>query len=224
MTAVADSRATFDPAVLVATRRRSLDGVLQALDALVASADPAVVFASVARACVPTVCAAATIQHIRLGPGTRRLSCDSVFTPIDVAPVDGTGSFRAVLQLRYDDRRPGSDEVAVAQIVVDHAAALVDRERAAACTAHIRTEVDALGRALTSSREIGVAMGILMARHALTGAQSFDLLRRASQRRNEKLHDLALEVVATGQLDLPAGVTINGADGRVPGPSRLRDL
>lgn len=63
-----------------------------------------------------------------------------------------------------------------------------------------------------------------MARHALTGAQSFDLLRRASQRRNEKLHDLALEVVATGQLDLPAGVTINGTDGRVPGPSRLRDL
>lgn len=60
-----------------------------------------------------------------------------------------------------------------------------------------------LERALSSNRQIGTAMGILMARLQLTDEQAFDLLRRTSQNRNRKLHELADEVILTGELPQP---------------------
>jgi hypothetical protein len=53
-------------------------------------------------------------------------------------------------------------------------------------------------RALESNREIGVAIGVLMARHQLNREQAFDVLRVASQRSNRKLVDVAIEVADTG--------------------------
>ncbi|MGY1664141.1 ANTAR domain-containing response regulator [Geodermatophilus sp. SYSU D00705] len=58
--------------------------------------------------------------------------------------------------------------------------------------------------ALTSNRRIGMAIGILMARHRLTEDQAFDLLRKQSSRRNVKLVRLAEEVVYTGSLEVPS--------------------
>jgi hypothetical protein len=55
-------------------------------------------------------------------------------------------------------------------------------------------------RALETNREIGVAMGILMANGRLTQDQAFDQLRTASQHLNRKLHDIAADVAATGRL------------------------
>jgi len=60
-----------------------------------------------------------------------------------------------------------------------------------------------LTRALESNREIGVAMGILMASHRITREQAFDLLRVASQHSQRKLIDIAADVADTGTLDLP---------------------
>ena len=57
-----------------------------------------------------------------------------------------------------------------------------------------------LTRALETSREIGVAMGILMANGGLTSQQAFDQLRTASQNLNRKLHHIAADVALTGQL------------------------
>ncbi len=54
--------------------------------------------------------------------------------------------------------------------------------------------------ALESNREIGVAMGIMMASGRLTAPQAFDQLRLASQNLNRRLHDIAIEVARTGQL------------------------
>jgi len=59
-----------------------------------------------------------------------------------------------------------------------------------------------LERALETSRMIGTAIGILMARHLITADQGFDLLRLASQQRHRKLAEIAVEVVETGQLRL----------------------
>jgi GAF domain-containing protein len=56
-----------------------------------------------------------------------------------------------------------------------------------------------LEQALRSSREIGMAMGIVMARRGVTSHQAFDLLRRASRRRNRKVREIAADVVETGQ-------------------------
>jgi hypothetical protein len=63
-----------------------------------------------------------------------------------------------------------------------------------------RREVVHLGRALGNSRDIGVAMGILMATHKITHAQAFDLLRITSQNTNRKLAEIAREVGDTGIL------------------------
>ncbi|HST47632.1 GAF and ANTAR domain-containing protein [Jatrophihabitans sp.] len=60
-----------------------------------------------------------------------------------------------------------------------------------------------LARALESNREIGVAMGVLMAQHKITREQAFDLLRVASQHTHRKLADIAADVADTGTLDLP---------------------
>ena len=58
-----------------------------------------------------------------------------------------------------------------------------------------------LEAALAHSRDIGAAIGILMALRRVTREQAFDELRRASMARNVKLHVLALEVVETGRID-----------------------
>jgi hypothetical protein len=70
-----------------------------------------------------------------------------------------------------------------------------------------RERISNLEQALSSNREIGVAMGVLMSRQLLTRDQAFDLLRMTSQRTHRKLRDVAYDVVETGVLDFmaPAG-------------------
>jgi hypothetical protein len=58
--------------------------------------------------------------------------------------------------------------------------------------------------ALQNSREIGVAMGVLMAQHRITRDEAFNLLRIASQRMHRKLADIAAEVADTGILPASA--------------------
>lgn len=54
--------------------------------------------------------------------------------------------------------------------------------------------------ALEGSRQIGTALGILMAHHKVTQDAAFVLLTRASQRLNRKLREIAGDVVDTGEL------------------------
>lgn len=68
-------------------------------------------------------------------------------------------------------------------------------ERAAA-----QEKAQNLTTALKNSREIGVAMGILMNAGKVTRDQAFDLLRIVSQHTHRRLADIAAEVVDTGQL------------------------
>jgi hypothetical protein len=57
--------------------------------------------------------------------------------------------------------------------------------------------------ALESSRQIGMAMGVLMSSRLLTADQAFDQLRRVSQLGHRKLRDVAFEVTQTGVLPDP---------------------
>jgi len=57
-----------------------------------------------------------------------------------------------------------------------------------------------LERALESSRDIGIAIGILMARNQVTRDQAFGLLRIASQHGHRKLAQVAAQVAETGAL------------------------
>jgi GAF domain-containing protein len=74
----------------------------------------------------------------------------------------------------------------------------------AIATAYRRDEVDrreaALHRGLSTRDVIGQAKGILMERQHLSAGDAFDLLRRASQRLNRKLADIAQHLAETGEL------------------------
>ncbi|WP_246080451.1 ANTAR domain-containing protein [Modestobacter altitudinis] len=60
--------------------------------------------------------------------------------------------------------------------------------------------MDQLERALSLSRQIGMALGILIERHKITEAEAFRLLVAASQRENVKLRHVAGRLVLTGSL------------------------
>jgi GAF domain-containing protein len=82
-------------------------------------------------------------------------------------------------------RRVARDLAAQAAVVLANAAALMNAELA---NEHLRMAMD-------TRDMIGQAKGILMARQGLSGDQAFDVLRRASQRQNRKLRDVAMDVV-----------------------------
>ena len=63
---------------------------------------------------------------------------------------------------------------------------------------HTRKKATELGKALESNREIGIAVGVIMARAGLTREAAFEVLRRASQDTNTKLAVLATRVADTG--------------------------
>ena len=108
--------------------------------------------------------------------------------------------------------RPGAgrDPDALAQVAArlrdevgedpDLAVVLGELERAADETIGLLRKIDNLSIALESNREIAVAVGILMAKELLTVDQGFDRLRRVSQRRHQKVREIAAEVVRTGEL------------------------
>lgn len=58
-----------------------------------------------------------------------------------------------------------------------------------------------LQRALQSNRDIGVAVGVLMARRNIRRDDAYDLLRSASQHTQRKLAEIAADVAETGVLD-----------------------
>lgn len=61
-------------------------------------------------------------------------------------------------------------------------------------------KADQLEAALQSRDLIGQAKGILMERHKITADQAFNILAHASSRSNIKLHDVAEQTVATGEV------------------------
>jgi transcriptional regulator with GAF, ATPase, and Fis domain len=95
----------------------------------------------------------------------------------------------------YSRKRKAFDEhaCAVGSILAAHAAIAMQAAREQHRAEH-------LGQAVESNREIGMAMGVIMALRGLPRDEAFTLLRRASQHLNRKLRDVAAEVVDTGQL------------------------
>ncbi len=61
-------------------------------------------------------------------------------------------------------------------------------------------DVTHLDSALGTSRQIGTAIGILMASRHATSEKAFAMLRAASQRLNRKLRDVAQDVALTGEI------------------------
>jgi GAF domain-containing protein len=93
---------------------------------------------------------------------------------------NGGGGFQAA------DRR-------TAELLGEHAAILVARALALLSSSRLNEQ---LRHAVATREIIGEAKGILMQSQSCTRDEAFDILRRASQRENRKLRDLAEELVA----------------------------
>lgn len=110
-------------------------------------------------------------------------------TPVVAAPGDAIGA----LNVYAAGREPFSEEaMRMAELVAEVASVLL---RNAVALADATTRNDQLRLALESRQIIGEAKGILMEREGCTRDEAFDVLRRASQRQNRKLRDLAEELV-----------------------------
>ncbi len=82
-----------------------------------------------------------------------------------------------------------------------HAASSVAHAHATRASTHLHV-------ALESSRQIGMAVGILMNAHQLDEGEAFNVLKRASQCLNIKIRDIAERLAQDGQLPRPR----DGAD------------
>jgi hypothetical protein len=87
----------------------------------------------------------------------------------------------------------GDESVATGALFAAHVSNVVALYEAEEQSANLRTALD-------SSRQIGAAVGILMAHHRVTQDRAFELLRTASQQLQRKLRDIAERVVETGAL------------------------
>jgi hypothetical protein len=85
------------------------------------------------------------------------------------------------------------DSQAVALLLATHGALAMSAAAANEKAGHLMI-------ALKNSREIGVAMGVLMAHYKITREEAFNLLRTTSQRTHRKLAEIANVVAETGLL------------------------
>jgi len=90
----------------------------------------------------------------------------------------------------YADRADVFDDDAVATAAILAAFASV----ALAGVRHAQ-RANQLEEGMATNREIGAAIGILMATHGITQDEAFELLSKASQRLNRKLRDIATGIV-----------------------------
>lgn len=108
-----------------------------------------------------------------------------------------SGEDRAALNL-YASKPSAFDQMdlAVASILGPFAGLSVER-------AIHESDVATYQTALTTSRQIGRAVGILMAQHLIPSDTAFKMLKQASQQMNRKLRDVAAQVEETGLLPEP---------------------
>jgi GAF domain-containing protein len=208
------------------TPERTRDGVTRAAVDTVAGCDHAAIIIVRRRGGIETVAATDevpvavdTIQYESgQGPCLDALSAHETYLIQDLATderwprfsraaAEATGvrsmlSFRLFVEedtigaLNLYSRRIGAfDETAraVGSVLAAHAAIALDAARE-------KERADQLEEAVASNREIGMAVGILMAGGHITREEAFDRLRRASRYLNVKLRDVAARVVETGAL------------------------
>ncbi len=112
-------------------------------------------------------------------------------------PVRSAAGFRILV----DDRKVGALNLfgdvpgSLDERSVDQAAVLAAFASVALRSAAEQEQARTLREGLASNREIGKAVGLMMAFHRVDDAEAFDILRRASQEMNLKLSEVARQVV-----------------------------
>jgi len=169
----------------------------------------------------PVVSQLATLQNdLGDGPGLAAMRHEENIVVQDLLaesrwPRFGTEAVRAgvcnLIAYRLPGHRPsvlmmyGSEANGFSAEALDDATLFATQAATLVALLSAREHAANLEIALQSSREIGMALGILMAHHKVTGDGAFDLLRGASQNLHRKLREVAVEVMETGVLpELPS--------------------
>lgn len=92
---------------------------------------------------------------------------------------------------------------ALTQQSADIGAVLAAFTSVALTAAEEKASAENLRRGLSSNREIGKAMGLLMAAHSVGDEEAFEILRSASTRTNTRLADVADKVNSSHREQLP---------------------
>jgi GAF domain-containing protein len=106
--------------------------------------------------------------------------------------VGDSGNAIGALNIYAGESGFGEAETHLARMLGEHAAILVGNALALLSATKLNLQ---LQQAVASREIIGEAKGIIMERQSCSRDEAFDILRRASQRENRKLRDLAEELV-----------------------------
>ena len=206
-----------------------LPDIVELLAGMVGSAEPAVVLTSATRLCTSQLCVSAVAAVSEAGERTYRIASplepfrprqvdsgrppgtvvafggvtvppNSVVTELSGPATAMHSAYDGVLVMTFGCTAP--TDPLLGQLVADRVVSLVAVERLHDIAEMHRTYGENLQAALQSSREIGVALGIIMNRLRSTEAQALDLLRVSSQDSQRKIRDLAADIVYTGALDV----------------------
>src|SRR4051794_35471214 len=122
---------------------------------------------------------------------------------VEVTTVKGMAGFR----IRLDGSKVGalnvfSDEAgALDEHSLDQAVLLAAFASVALAALDRGEEASTLRRGLESNREIGKAIGLLMAMHRITDDRAFEMLAKVSQEMNIKVAEVAKQIIAHHKAD-----------------------
>jgi hypothetical protein len=187
---------------------------------LEASPEPVLVFSHLAAVCVPAVCDDVVIDLVENGHGYRirqpanaptrqpqHVRSDSgpvlgphtVTVTIDAPEPDQSGpGFTGTLLCTWrDGYEPVTADASLIGLMIDHAIALIQRERLTGRVTELADRAQSLSKTLTRNQRIGSAVGVVMALHHVDQAQAMDLLVRISDRTQRDFYDVVEDVVHT---------------------------
>jgi hypothetical protein len=130
-----------------------------------------------------------------LGPHT-------VVVAIDCPEANGAGTgFTGTLVCSWrDGYQPVPADASLIGLMVDHAIALIHRERLTGRVTELQGQAQNMSSTLNRNRRIASAVGVVMALHHVDQVQALDLLVRISDRTSRDLQDVADSVVHTRTL------------------------
>jgi ANTAR domain len=123
-----------------------------------------------------------------------------LLTPFRVASRTGYPSYAGVVTHWWTGRAPSERDAAIADLMIRHLIALVDRERLMVAMARAEDQAASLALEAISNRTIGLATGIVMHQYGLGPEDAEDLLRQSATMSARGLAHVAASVVRCGAL------------------------
>jgi len=184
------------------------DTLLGSLGRLRGSDDPVVAFAGLPAACVPAFADGCLVE---LSDGAEPLlrvaypptaaaglpvrSGGLLLTPFEVASRTGHLAYGGVVTHWWAGRTPSAADATIADLIVGHVIALVDRERLLATAAQAEELAASLAVRAVSGRTISIATGVVMHQRGVGPDEAEELLRERAREGGAGLSEVSAGVV-----------------------------